>query len=93
VRRRPCQLCGSEEVHALDLIRFVKIVGLDMTYSLGQCSHCGFDFAYALADSEQYKVYYTQASKYDFQVEISELESLRSRLALSFLMESGVDPT
>ena len=93
MRRRPCQICGSEEVHALDLIRFVKIVGLDMTYSLGQCSHCGFDFAYALADSEQFKGYYTQASKYDFQVEISELESLRSRLALSFLMESGVDPT
>jgi len=55
--------------------------GLDMSYTVGSCSVCGFYYADQLPDSTVYERYYRAASKYDLGVAVSGVGQERLRAA------------
>jgi SAM-dependent methyltransferase len=75
--KRHCQICGGRTATALKSNAMTPLDGLDMSYVLARCGHCGFHFAQDLPDEAQYLRYYSGLSKYDSQPKVSELDRLR----------------
>lgn len=63
---RPCQVCLSQEARTLYENRLAPLAGLDLSYSVAQCSECGFVFANRLPEPGVHDRYYRELSKYDF---------------------------
>jgi SAM-dependent methyltransferase len=57
--------------------------GLDMSYTIGRCAHCGFHYAQRLADDASFARYYQSVSKYDVANKISAIEQARIDAAIA----------
>lgn len=79
---RSCPVCSHSEVHRLYANRMAVLDGLDMSYTVGSCSVCGFYYADQLPDSTVYERYYRAASKYDLGVAVSGVDQVRFRAAV-----------
>lgn len=62
-RACPC-CCGTDHAAVFDN-RMAPIGGLDMSYRVDRCAHCGFLYAGELPTSDCYAHYYQTLSKYD----------------------------
>lgn len=62
---RACPCCGGTDGAAVFDNRMAPIGGLDMSYRVDRCSHCGFLYAGELPSSDCYAHYYQTLSKYD----------------------------
>lgn len=74
---RACQICGNRQVRHLFSNAMAALGGLDLSYRVGQCTQCGFDFAYDLPPAATYQHYYETLSKYDVAAKVSGLDNLR----------------
>jgi SAM-dependent methyltransferase len=62
---RSCPACGQNDAAPIALNQMAPMAGLDMSYRVGYCLHCGFSYATDLATPETYADYYRLLSKYD----------------------------
>ena len=74
---RACPICKSNAIQHLFRNQFVSIGGFQMSYVLGRCCICCFHFACELPSKENYSQYYSELSKYDSQLSISQVDSQR----------------
>ena len=90
-RRRVCQVCGGAQVRHLFSNTMSALAEVDLSYEVGDCSQCGFSFAYVLPDDATYQCYYRTLSKYDVSATLSESDQLRFD-ALVRLVQSRLGP-
>lgn len=62
--------------------RMAPVGGLDMSYTIGRCVHCGFHYAQQLADDASFTRYYQSVSKYDVASKISAIDQARIDAAI-----------
>lgn len=62
---RACPCCGGADRAAVFDNRMAPIGGLDMSYRVDGCAHCGFLYAGELPGGDCYAHYYQTLSKYD----------------------------
>ena len=55
-----------------------------MSYTVGQCTSCGFHFAHRLADKTTFQSYYQAVSKYDVVNKVSQVDCERINYAVKF---------
>jgi SAM-dependent methyltransferase len=83
---RSCPVCE----HAITSLVYdntvASIDGLDMSYMLSQCNHCGFYFADNLPSQIEYFQYYNKLSKYDSQTTITSVDRQRADSAVNILL-------
>lgn len=62
---RSCPVCGQDNAASVALNQMALLAGLDMSYHVGCCRHCGFSYATDLPTPATYADYYRMLSKYD----------------------------
>lgn len=62
---RACPVCLADRPESLYLNRMSAVDGLDLSYRVCRCGHCGFHYAADLAEPSTYDAYYRELSKYD----------------------------
>jgi len=62
---RACPVCTADDARSLLDNRMAPLDGLDMSYRVSRCGHCGFHFASDLPHPDTYSAYYRALSKYD----------------------------
>jgi len=81
--QRACPVCQHTQTLPVFYNRMASVVGLDMSYIIGRCLHCGFHFAHTLADNDSFTHYYQSVSKYDFASKISAIDQARIDAAIA----------
>ena len=75
--RRDCPICGGVAIrHLFDNV-MAPVADVDMSYRVGDCTSCGFSFAYDLPDDATYQHYYRTLSKYDVSATLSKADQTR----------------
>lgn len=82
--QRVCPICQSSDIEVTFNNTMSTVGGFDMSYTIGQCTSCGFHFAHRLADGGTYKNYYQTASKYDVADEVSQIDKTRIDYSVKF---------
>lgn len=77
MRLRACAVCGNEHARPLFHNAMAALDGLDLSYRVGDCTNCGFSYAYELPNDTTYQRYYRTLSKYDVSATVSESDHLR----------------
>lgn len=81
--QRACPVCQHQHVDVTFDNAMLAVGDFDMSYTIGCCKHCGFHFAYLLADDATFQSYYGAVSKYDVAAHVSSLDQLRIDAAVS----------
>jgi 2-polyprenyl-3-methyl-5-hydroxy-6-metoxy-1,4-benzoquinol methylase len=76
-RVRECPICGGDKVLERFNNQMSPLDYINMSYRVGQCSCCGFSFAFELPSEATYLKYYSQLSKYDTAQHKTEFDYLR----------------
>ena len=77
LRQRACQICGNSDIRPLFDNEMAPLAGVDLSYRVGACSTCGFNFAFELPDDATYQRYYQNLSKYDVSATLSASDQKR----------------
>ena len=85
IRTRSCPICKYDAATLVYMNKMAPVNLLDMSYRLSACDNCGFLFANELPSNLQYLNYYNTLSKYDSQVNVSNVDRCRTEKAVSFL--------
>lgn len=80
--QRPCPVCRHTQATMVFDNRMAPVGGLDMSYTIGRCGHCGFHYAQQLADDASFARYYQSVSKYDVASKISAIDQTRIDAAI-----------
>lgn len=83
--QRVCPICQSDGIEVIFKNTMSAVGCLDLSYTVGCCNSCRFNFAHQLADEDIYRKYYETASKYDVANEISQIDRHRINHAAKFL--------
>jgi SAM-dependent methyltransferase len=81
--QRACPVCQHTQTTLAFDNRMTPIGGLDMSYTIGRCDHCGFHYAQQLADDASFARYYQSVSKYDVASKISAIDQARIDAAIA----------
>ena len=81
---RPCPVCLGTVIEPVFTNSMASVGGFDLSYTVGRCTHCGFNFAHDIADEATFNAYYQSALKYDVAQKISPLEQSRIDAAIAF---------
>ncbi|OYU45269.1 MAG: hypothetical protein CFE44_08415 [Burkholderiales bacterium PBB4] len=81
---RTCPVCNSPDSTVTHHNAMAAIDGMDMSYTTGRCTHCGFHFAVDLPHEDVYIKYYRSVSKYDVPLAISAVDQMRIQAAVEF---------
>lgn len=81
---RACPVCGGSPGALFDN-RMAPLGALDMSYTVCECTGCGFIYAGHLPAAAQYGDYYARFSKYDTGAGVSAVDEARGRAALQVL--------
>lgn len=77
LRQRACQICGGRNINPLFTNEMAPLAGVDLSYRVGACPACGFNFAFELPDDVTYQSYYQTLSKYDVSATLSASDQKR----------------
>ena len=75
--QRHCQICGDKNIRPLFDNVMAPLAGVDLSYRVGACSICGFNFAFELPEDAIYQYYYQTLSKYDVSAPLSASDQKR----------------
>lgn len=64
------------------------VSGLNMSYEVVCCGHCGFHFARDLPDADTFSAIYQSVSKCDTPESVAQVNRARVDAAVSFLGEA-----
>ena len=82
--RRNCPICESQDSTTTFVNTMAAIGGMDMSYTIGRCTGCGFHFASQLPRVETYSQYYQSVSKYDVPQSVAPVDQTRIAAAVAF---------
>lgn len=77
LRQRVCQICGNSGIRPLFDNAMAPLAGVDLSYRVGACPTCGFNFAFELPSDATYQNYYQTLSKYDVSATLSASDQKR----------------